>query len=129
MAARPLNDVELAAYDLLPRHLAERVRIHRVRALPGGYAGMTLGFRVLVARDVADDGTSALLAHELVHVRQWAERGRLGFSTDYVMSFARGLGRHRRWQPAYRDIDAEREARIETTDWLRRQSRRRHGEQ
>jgi hypothetical protein len=123
MAGRRLNPTELEAYDVLPRDLAERVRIHRVPSLPGGYAGLTLGFHVLLSRPVPADGTSALLAHELVHVRQWAQRGPIGFPAAYLSSFGRGLGRHRRWEAAYRDIDAEREARIETTDWLRRRAR------
>lgn len=123
MAGRPLNDAELDAYDVLPRGLARRVRIHRVRGLPGGYTGMTLGNHILLARPVDDDGTSALLAHELVHVRQWADRGFVGFSAAYLTSFGRNLSRHRRWGTAYRDIDAEREARQETTDWVRRRAR------
>jgi hypothetical protein len=84
---------------------------------------MTIGYRVLLARDVPDDGTSALLAHELVHVRQWARAGMVGFPVRYLSSFGRNLGHHRRWQQAYHDIEAEREARIETTDWLRRRAR------
>ncbi|MEL6982340.1 MAG: hypothetical protein AAFO29_07950, partial [Actinomycetota bacterium] len=120
MAGRALNDIELDAYDVLPRNLARRVRIVQVRGLPGGYAGMTLGTTILVARPVDDDGTSALLAHELVHVRQWAEQGMFGFSRRYLTSFGRNLSRHRRWSPAYRDIDAEQEARRETSDWIRR---------
>ena len=123
VAGRPLNDIELEAYDLLPRDLARRVRVHRVRGLPGGYAGMTLGTHILLARPVDDDGTSALLAHELVHVRQWTDQGLVGFSASYVSSFGRNLSRHRRWSRAYHDIEAEREARRETTAWLRRRAR------
>lgn len=120
MAGRPLNGVELDAYDHIPRALAVRVRIHRVRALPGGYAGMTLGYRILLSRDERRDGSSALLAHELVHVRQWAERGLVGFSAGYLASFGRGLRHHRRWRPAYHDIEDEIDAREETARWLRR---------
>lgn len=123
VSGRPLNDVELDAYDVLPRELARTVRVHRIRGLPGGYAGMTVGRHVLVARDVEPDGSSPLLAHELVHVRQWADQGPVGFSARYLASFGRGLAAHRRWNPAYRDIEAEREARRETTDWLRRRAR------
>ncbi len=123
VAGRRLNEIELEAYDVLPRDLARTVRIHRVRALPGGYAGMTLGRHVLLARAVDEDGTSALLAHELVHVRQWADQGLAGFSARYLSSFGRGLAHHRRWGRAYRDVEAEREAREETTAWLRRRAR------
>jgi hypothetical protein len=124
MPGRPLNEIELEAYDMIPPELGRRVRVHRIPAIPGGYAGMTLGHHILLARDVEPDGTSTLLAHELVHVRQWSEQGLLGFSSRYLASFGRNLGRHRRWQPAYRDVDAEHEARRETTDWLRRRARR-----
>ncbi len=123
MAGRPLNDIELDAYDVLPRDLARKVRVHQIRGIPGGYAGMTLGHHVLLARAIEADGTSALLAHELVHVRQWADQGLVGFSSRYLSSFGRNLSRHRRWSSAYSDVDAEREARQETTDWLRRRAR------
>lgn len=123
MASRSLNETELDAYDVLPRHLAERVRIHQIPVLPGGYAGMTLHNRILLARPVDPDGTSALLAHELVHVRQWADQGLLRFAWNYVSAFVRNLARLRRWRPAYADIPAEQEARAETTDWLRRRAR------
>lgn len=123
MAGRPLNETELDAYDVLPRDLARKVRVHRVRGLPGGYAGMTLGNHVILARPVDEDGTSALLAHELVHVRQWADQGLVGFSSRYLSAFGRNLSRSRRWGRAYADIEAEREARQETTDWLRRRAR------
>ena len=123
MAGRPLNPIELDAYDVLPRDLASRVRVHQIRGLPGGYAGMTLGHHVLVARPVPSDGSSTLLAHELVHVRQWSDRGTLRFGASYVTSFARNLIRHRHWDRAYRAIDAEEEARREATDWARRRAR------
>ncbi len=115
--------MEIASYDMISPELARRVRIHQVPFLPGGYAGMTLGHTVLLARDVDADGNSSLLAHELVHVRQWSERGLVGFSARYLNSFASGLARHRSWNRAYHDIDAELEAKQETTDWLRRRTR------
>ncbi|MEM9565795.1 MAG: hypothetical protein AAGA93_24455 [Actinomycetota bacterium] len=124
MAGRPLNETELDAYDVLPRALAAEVRVHHIRALPGGYAGMAIGSRVVLARPIDDDGTSALLAHELVHVRQWSEQGRVRFAARYVSSFARNFARHRRWSRAYRSIEAEEEARAETTAWIRRRARR-----
>ena len=84
---------------------------------------MTLGYRILLSKEVDRDGNSALLAHELVHVRQWAESGRIGFSVNYVGSFLHGLGRSRSWRQAYLSIEAEQQARIETSDWIRRKSR------
>ncbi len=120
MPGRALNDVELEAYDVLGGDLAGRVRVYVIRRIPGGYKGMTLGRHVLLADEQRHDGTSTLLAHELVHVRQWHELGVVGFSIRYVASFAKNLVAHRRWKTAYHRIDAEIEAKQETTDWLRR---------
>lgn len=123
MVGRRLNDAEISSYDVVAPAVARRVRVYRVPLIPGGYAGMTLGRHVLLARDVAADGNSALMAHELVHARQWHDLGAIGFSARYLGSFGRNLARERRWQHAYRSIEAEVEATKETTDWLRRRAR------
>ncbi|MGH1493910.1 MAG: hypothetical protein ACRBK7_31705 [Acidimicrobiales bacterium] len=123
MAGRPLNDTEIESYDVLSPELARRVRIVQIAFIPGGYAGMTLGCTVLLARPVKPDGSSTLLAHELVHVRQWQELGVVGFSARYLNSFVRNMAKHRRWKLAYHNIDAEIEAKQEATDWLRRRTR------
>lgn len=127
---RRLNDGELDAYDVVPPDRARRVRLVSVPFVPGGYAGLTLGPLVFLARRVPDDGSSALLAHELVHVRQWAELGVVGFVVRYLAAFVTGLVQHRSWQRAYRDIPLERQARLETERWSRRTSasRRQGGE-
>lgn len=108
---RRLTNEEIKAYDVLPPELARRVWLIRIWSLPGPYVGMSLGRFVLLTRSVPPDGTSHLLAHELVHVRQWAELGVAGFAYRYLGEFVRGLRSHRRWQPAYREIGAEVEAR------------------
>lgn len=123
MVGRRLNDIELDSYDLLPADLARRVSVVRIPFIPGGYQGITLGRYVLLARDVAADGTSTLLAHELVHVRQWRDQGLLGFSYRYLRDFLSNLVRTRSWKRAYRDIPAELEASREATDWQRRSLR------
>lgn len=122
---RRLTPAEIESYDMITVDLARRVRIIEIPALPGQYVGMTLGRHVLLAKQVPSDGSSTLLAHELVHVRQWAELGVVGFSSRYLLSFLAGIRAKRRWMAAYRSIEAEQEARQETTDWLRRQTRRR----
>lgn len=120
MRWRALSPAELGVYDVLPRELAARVRVLQVPALPRRHAGMALGRLVLLTRDVPPGGASALLAHELVHVRQWAELGVVGFAARYLADFARGLARHRRWAPAYRDIALEVAARDEARRWSER---------
>ncbi len=129
MPGRPLNNAELASYRHLPRPLAERVRLHEIPALPGRYVGITLRHHVFLAEDVSDDGTSALIAHELTHVRQWDEAGIWRFSTRYIGAFLRSFVRTRSWNKSYRAIPAEVEARDETTRWARsRQGERSHPE-
>ena len=119
---RRLTSDEIAAYDVLSTELASRVRVIRVPALPGRYVGLTVGRFIFLARDVGH-GTSSLLAHELVHVRQWHELGAIGFLYRYLADFVRGLRTHRRWNAAYRDIGAECEARSEAADWVERVGR------
>lgn len=114
---RPLNAVELDRYNLIPRALAKRTRVYEIPALPGSYAGITLGRHVFLATDVADDGTSLLLAHELVHVRQWHEQGVIGFGRRYVGSFLRTIPTTRSWSASYQGIPAEQEARAEAERW------------
>lgn len=114
---RPLNDLELASYHHLPHDLASAVRIHEIPALPGRYVGLTLGRHVFLAEDVSDNGDSALLAHELVHVRQWREQGHVRFGLRYLVAFLRTLPRTRSWNASYRAIPAEVEARAVATAW------------
>ena len=73
-------------------------------------------------RDVTEWAHEVLktLAHELVHVRQFAERGYLRFSFDYLRHYAAGLLRHRRSRQVYLDIPAEVEARADAADWRAR---------
>ena len=117
MPARSLNAIELDSYSLIPRALAARVRIHEIPALPGSYVGITLGRHVFLATDVPDDGASLLMAHELVHVRQWHEQGVVGFGRRYVWSFLRSIPSTRSWNASYQAIPAEAEARLEADRW------------
>ncbi len=121
---RPLSDLELESYDHLDPDLARKVRVAKIPLLPGRYVGVTLGPLVVLQTDEPVDGTSALLAHELVHVRQWQQQGPLRFVTGYLGAFASELWRCRRWNQAYRAIPAEVEARSEATRWAQRRHRR-----
>ena len=116
---RSLTGDEIASYDLIPAELASRVRIIRL-PVPGPYQGMALARFVIMGRDVSSDGSSTLLAHELVHVRQWAELGVVGFGVRYLAQFVSGLYRTRSWSTAYRQIEAECEARALAEEWRRR---------
>ncbi|MDY7105626.1 MAG: hypothetical protein S0880_30960 [Actinomycetota bacterium] len=125
---RALEQRELDAYDVLDPALAARVRIVRVPLLPPRAAGMTLGRYVLVLDDDDHLGERTLLAHELVHVRQWHDLGRVGFLRAYLGDYARHLRRLRRHHDAYRAISLEVEARDEARRWSdRRRSRHETG--
>jgi hypothetical protein len=86
-----------------------RARVVVVAWLTPGTAGMTLGRWILLRRGRELD--PGLLAHEMVHVRQWRERGVIRFLAayvgEYLRSRLRGLGH---WD-AYRAISFETEAR------------------
>jgi hypothetical protein len=98
---------ELRTFDLVP--LADRARavVTVVPWLPAH--GMTIGRFVFLKRSHAD--RPGLLAHELVHVRQYRELGYLRFSAEYLVAYSRNLVRFRfRHDPAYRAIPFEAEA-------------------
>lgn len=116
---RRLEGPELARYDLDPE-LARRVRVVRVPFLAPGSSGMTLGRFVLLTSDLDRSGTRELLAHELVHVRQFAEAGVVRFLAGYLRDYLRGLLRLRNHRQAYLAIPAEVEARAEARAWARR---------
>lgn len=124
---RPLNTVELDSYRLLPLALAKRARVYEIPALPGSYVGVTLGRHVFLATEVVDDGESLLLAHELVHVRQWHEQGVIGFGRRYIWAFLRSMPRTRSWNASYLAIPDEVEARAAADQWF--QEKRLHHKQ
>lgn len=117
---RRLTETEIDCYDVLPPELARRVVVVQLPVLPGPYAGLTIGPLIVLERPIDPDHPEALLAHELVHVRQFADQGVLKFTVDYNTAFLRNLVRFRRWNRAYRAIPAEEEARAEAGRWLER---------
>lgn len=121
---RRLEGPELAAYDLDPA-LAQRVRIVQVPILPPGASGMTIGSYVFLTSDVDRTGGRELLAHELVHVRQFAEAGTLPFLMRYLRDYVSGLVRLKNHRRAYLAIPAEVEARAEAAVWKRTRTARR----
>lgn len=119
---RRLEPPEIRAYDVLSVELARRVRIVTVPVLPFGAVAMAVGRYVLLRADHDRSGNRKLLAHELVHVRQWHEAGRLAFLRAYCGDYLRALRLHRRHHDAYRAISAERQACVEADAWEARRS-------
>jgi hypothetical protein len=76
--------------------------------VPPGAAAITLGRVVSVRRRFAGD--ERLLAHELVHVRQWRRLGVFGFLRRYVGAYLRWRLRGYGHWAAYRRIPLEVEA-------------------
>ncbi len=114
---RWLTDAELDSYDLVPRWVARRAILVRVPLLPPGAAGLTSGRIVFLRQDEPMDGSSTLIAHELVHVRQFAEMGRLYFLVRYLAAYTRNLAGLRNHHRAYLAIPAEREAYGRAASW------------
>jgi hypothetical protein len=106
---RPLTGAEHARHHHVPEADLRRVRVVRVPVLTPGVAGMTLGRWVLVRRGHERD--EGLLAHELVHVRQWRELGVVRFLWRYLLPYLRGRFGGLRHRDAYLAIPLEQEAR------------------
>ena len=106
---RALTPEEQALYPHVPAEDRERARLVVVPALTPGIAGMTLGRWILLRRGHEHD--SGLVAHELVHVRQWRELGVARFLWRYLGAYFRGRLRGLRHADAYAAIPFEREAR------------------
>lgn len=110
---RRLDAREQAAFGHVAAQDRERARVVVVPVLTPGVAGMTLGRWVLVRRRHERD--TALLAHELVHVRQWRELGVARFLATYLAAYARGRARGLGHRAAYAAIPQEQEARALTS--------------
>jgi hypothetical protein len=117
---RRLTPAELDAYDVLPRALATRVRIQRMPFLAPGSNGMTFGRIVFLRNDGLFDGSRKIIAHELVHVRQYYELGMVRFLARYLTGYVRALATHRRHRAAYYAIPFEEQAYAEAAEWLAR---------
>jgi hypothetical protein len=118
---RRLTPHEIACYDLVPAEIARRARVQKVPVLSPGMAGMTLGRLILMLRDDERSGRRLLLAHELVHVEQYAELGTARFLWRYVREYLVNLCRLRSHREAYQAISFEAEARDIAARWAERQ--------
>jgi hypothetical protein len=96
-------------FPLVPPADVARARIVDVPWLTPGVAAMTLGRVILLRRGHAGD--RPLIAHELVHVRQWRELGAPRFLWRYLGAYARGRAAGLSHQRAYEAIPLEVEAR------------------
>ncbi|MGD9749859.1 MAG: DUF4157 domain-containing protein [Acidimicrobiia bacterium] len=119
---RRLSEQELDRYTLVPRWVARRAILVRVPVLPPGAVGMTSGRLIFLRRDEPMDGRSTLIAHELVHVRQFTEMGRLFFLVRYLAAYLSNVARLRSHRRAYLAIPQEREAYAMAADWHHRQT-------
>jgi hypothetical protein len=110
--ARRLDADERERFTHVPARDLDRARLVTVPVLTPGVAGMTLGRWILVRRGHEDDGD--LIAHELVHVRQWRELGAVPFLVRYLGAYGRGRWRGLGHRAAYEAIPLEAEARAIT---------------
>jgi hypothetical protein len=69
--------------------------------------------RIFVRPGLLEDPSAIgrLVVHELVHVDQWRQHGRIGFLARYVGGYGQGLLQHRSFSAAYRNLALEEEAR------------------
>lgn len=120
---RRLTGREIARYDLVSPEISRRARVQKVPFLAPGTHGMTVGRLILVLRDDDRSGQRVLLAHELVHVEQYAELGVVRFLRRYIGEYVRNLRQLCNHRRAYLAISFEAEARAAAERW-RSKSRR-----
>ena len=94
----------------------DNVRLHRgvpryVRGRPAGYVNRQRIYLAAGGREAADAEFLALLAHELVHVRQYREFGAWRFRWAYLREYLAGRLGKLGHEGAYRNISFERAAR------------------
>jgi hypothetical protein len=116
--SRRLDDDERRRFDLVPEPDRDRAKVVPVRFVPPGFVGITIGSRIFLKK--GHEQKQQLLAHELVHVRQWRELGALRFLSRYLSEYVRGIVRLRKVHEAYRAISFEVEARREASAWAKR---------
>ena len=107
---RRLDAREREQFTHVPGRDLDRARLVTVPVLTPGIAGMTLGRCILLRQGHEHDRD--LIAHELVHVRQWRELGAARFLVQYLGAYARGRWRGLGHRAAYEAIPLEVEARL-----------------
>ena len=114
---RRLTPQEIASYDLVSPELARRARVQKVPVLTPGVDGMTFGRLILLRRDDDRSGRRVLIAHELVHVEQYAKLGAVRFLGRYLREYLANVVRLRNHRRAYLAISLEAEARAQAARW------------
>lgn len=107
---RRLDAREREQFTHIPVRDLDRTRLVCVPVLTPAIAGMTLGRWILLRR--GHDHDANLIAHELVHVRQWRELGAVRFLVRSLGAYARGRWRGLGHRAAYEAIPLEAEARL-----------------
>lgn len=110
----PLLRAKLSSY--FPGLNLDAVRLHQgvpryVRGRPAGYVNRNRIYLVPGWKSDADAEALALLAHELVHVRQYRELGAWRFRWAYLREYLAGRLAQLGHEEAYRNISFERVAR------------------
>jgi len=110
----PLLRARLARY--FPGLDLDGIRLHEgvpryVRGRPRGYVNRSRVYLASGWQDDTDGELLALLAHELVHVRQYRDLGAWRFRWAYLREYAAGRLRGLGHDAAYRNISFERAAR------------------
>jgi hypothetical protein len=114
-----LTPDDLDRYHHVPSSVLEQVTLRESSFLPPGADGVTIGTTVYVRPGFLDQPT--LLAHELVHVRQYTELGFIRFLATYIGEYVQNRVRLRSHRSAYLAISLEKQARIETREWIHEQ--------
>lgn len=116
-SVRGLTKEEIIAYDFVPKNVINQVKIINIPNIMGTFKGLTIGKYIFISKKIPCDGSSHLIAHELVHVRQWNELGIIGFTVKYLSDFFSKLIKHKNWINAYSEIILESEARDISQKW------------
>ncbi len=118
---RNLEPDEIDVYDHVASAVLGRVRLMRTNLLPPAADGMTIGRFIFLRGDRIQDRSTALLAHELVHVRQFAELGPVRFFSQYLGAYFKNVWKLRNHRAAYLAIPLEQEAREAASSWASKQ--------
>jgi len=114
---RRLNTTEIHYYDLVPPFVALTARFVHIPFLWAD--GVTLG-RYVFLRDGFDETSSHIIAHELVHVRQYRNQGVTRFLAAYFAQYAQFRFAGYPHRLAYLHLDAEHSARELVNKWIAR---------